>query len=887
MLRLPIMRTFPLRALQKSSRKHLKLGLCLCTLLLSLPLVSQVVPAEGPVSRLELSRPVRSWEFLPVVGTKAALFGNEAGRMEAWVYPLKILRGFHVTFHVAGRSVPAENLVRTIIVQPESATLVYADDDYSVRETFFVPVQEQGAAIVFEVTTSQPLEIEVGFIGDFQLQWPAALGGTFLQWNESQHAVVFGEEAKRFAALVGSPTAAGPALAYQTNFSTKEETSFRLGVTPSGRDTKLVVLAGSTEGFANAQQAYARITSKYRELLLDSQRYYAEYLTRTVQLTLPDPQLQQAYDWSRISLMQGLVTNPFLGTGLVAGYRTSGASQRPGFAWFFGRDSFWTSFALNSIGDFSTTRVALEFIAKFQRDDGKIPHEIAQGASFVNWFKDYPYGYASADATPLYIIAVNDYVVRSGDIEFAKQHWDSLWKAYEFLRSTYDPEKIPQNFGFGHGWVEGGPLLPVKAEFYQAGLGLEALQSLGSLARLTGKSDRQAELEAAFKGRLPRLDQTFWSPKIDAYAFALDQQSQRIDEISVLTTVPMWFGLPGQQKSVTTLRHLAEADHQSDWGMRIISNRSSIYNGSGYHFGSVWPLFTGWASVAEYRYHQQHSAYQNLRANALLALDGSLGHVAEVLSGDFYQPLSTNSPHQIWSAAMVVSPLLRGLFGLETSAPTNTLHFAPHVPANWQDFSIDNIPIGTTVVSLHYHKEVGTISIEARRTGGSDCWLDLSPAFSPLAQVSSIELTQLGKPPRNVAVPQASRTDNDQHVAVRIPLGQGKNQISLHLKNDFAITYDNALPPLGSSSEGLRVVSESWNPEHTQLKLAVSGIPGKSYSMFVWNPSQIAAIRGGRLLRDVTGKTAQLVVDLPRATSTDSSAPYVHADVVIEFAKQR
>jgi glycogen debranching enzyme len=886
MLRLPLMRTFS-SASQKSLRTHLTFALVLSIPFFSLPLISQVVPAEGPVSHLELSRPVRSWEFLPVVGTKAALFGTESGQMEAWVYPLKILRNFHVTFHVAGRSVPAESLVRTIIVHPESATLVYADDDYSVRETLFVPIQEQGAAIIFEVATSQPLEIEVGFIGDFQLQWPAGLGGSFLQWIEAQHAVVFGEESKRFAALIGSPSAASPALAYQTNFSANEETSFRLGVTRTGRDTKIVILAGSTEGYTSAQQTYQHISSAYRDLLLDSQRYYAEYLKRTVQLTLPDPQLQQAYDWSRISMIQGLVTNPYLGTGLVAGYRTSGTSQRPGFAWFFGRDSFWTSFALNSVGDFSTTRVALEFIAKFQRDDGKIPHEIAQGASFVNWFKDYPYGYASADATPLYIIAVNDYVVRSGDVEFAKQHWDSVWKAYEFLRSTYDAHKIPQNFGFGHGWVEGGPLLPVKAEFYQAGLGVEALRSLANLARLTGKSEPQTELQAAFEEQLPKFNQTFWSAKAGAYAFALDKQNQRVDEISVLTAVPMWFGLTDQEKSVATLRHLADADHQADWGMRIISNRSPIYNGSGYHFGSVWPLFTGWASVAEYRYHQQFSAYENLRANALLALDGSLGHVAEVLSGDFYQPLSTNSPHQIWSAAMVISPLLRGLFGLDTSVPMSTLHFAPHVPANWQDFSIDNIPLGTAIVSLHYHKELDTISIDALRTGGSDCWLEFSPALSPLTEISSIELTQPGKSARSIAIPRVTQTDNDQHVSLRIPLAQGKNQVSLRLKNDFGLTYGNVLPPLGSASEGLRVISEAWNPGHTQLKLVVSAIPGRPYSIFVWNPSQIASIRGGNLLRDATGKTGELVIDLPQVNPALPSAPYVHGDVVIEFVKHR
>src|SRR5678809_979588 len=109
----------------------------------------------------------------------------------------------------------------------------------------------------------------------------------------------------------------------------------------------------------------------------------------------------------------------------VAGYRTSGESQRPGFAWYFGRDSFWSSLALNAEGDFANTKAALEFISRYQREDGKIPHEISQGASFVDWFKAYPYGFASADATPLYVIAFNDYVVQSGDIEFAKEKWGS------------------------------------------------------------------------------------------------------------------------------------------------------------------------------------------------------------------------------------------------------------------------------------------------------------------------------------------------------------------------------------------------------------------------------------------------------------------------------
>ncbi len=175
----------------------------------------------------ELSRTIRTWEFLPVVGTRAGLFGNEAGRFEAWVYPLKIFRDFHLTFHVGDRALPAESLARTLTVHPESASILYAGDSFRVRETLCVPVNEAGAIILLDVETEQPLEVEAGFIGDFQLEWPAALGGTYVNWDEKQRAVRLRRRgAKILLRLVGSPTAADAHLAYQTNYSSSDENSF-------------------------------------------------------------------------------------------------------------------------------------------------------------------------------------------------------------------------------------------------------------------------------------------------------------------------------------------------------------------------------------------------------------------------------------------------------------------------------------------------------------------------------------------------------------------------------------------------------------------------------------------------------------------------------------
>jgi hypothetical protein len=492
----------------------------------------------------------------------------------------------------------------------------------------------------------------------------------------------------------------------------------------------------------------------------------------------------------------------------------------------------------------------------------------------VNWFKDYPYGYVSADATPLYIIATNDYVSRSGDLDFARQKWDSLWKAYQFMHSTYDAQNFPQNFGFGHGWVEGGPLLPVKTEFYQSGLGLEALRALANLARLTGKDDVSKDLHDAFDRQKPAFNQTFWSPEKKAFAFALDQQNRRVDELSVLTTVPMWFGVTDEDKSQATIQQLADADLQTDWGTRIISNRSSLYNGSGYHFGSVWPLFTGWASVGEYRYHQPLPAYANLRSNALLALDGSLGHVTEVLSGDYYQPLSTSSPHQIWSAAMVVSPMLRGMLGLETDAQSHTVTFAPHVPADWRSFSLDNLRVGSTTVAMSYQRAPGLLTLEVKRTG-PDCTFEFKPAFSLRTGVTSVELNGRSLPFHVAA------TASDQHVTIKFPLTTATSTVRVRLKNDFGVSLSNVLPALGSASQGLRVLSETWNSARTQLTLSLSGLAGKTYELSIWNSSQVASVKGAKL---ATGQDlAKLVVDFPPADAES----YVHQDVVLNFARPR
>lgn len=843
--------------------------------------LSLVLPSAGDLlsqvtttgHQLELTRAARPWEFISALGTRGALLGNESGDFEAWVYPLKVLRNFQLRFRVEDQLIPAKAIVRSISVRPEATIITYAWDTFSVRETLFVPVREAGAVIQLEIDTTRPLQVDAAFERDFQLEWPGTMGGSDIEWNAALHAFSMTENQQKFTALVGSPSATDFHLEYVTNYTGSKENSLGFGTIPAGRSTKTIVIAASFDSLPPADVTYKKLAEHYPQLLNESASYYEDYLDKRVRLKLPDSDLQEAYEWAQVGVLQGLVTNPYLGTGLVAGYRVSGEDQRPGYAWFFGRDALWTSLGLDAEGDFATTKTALEFLKKYQRADGKITHEIAQGAAFVPWFKTMPYAYASADATPLFIIAANDYVLRSGDKAFAEAHWQSLWNAYQFIVSTYDAGTgLPRNEGVGHGWIEGGPLYPARTELYQAAVVVQALKSLSALAKLIGKADISTTLLAEFSRKQLLINQYFWLSEKSRFAFALDANGKPLDTLSVLGEVPMWFGLLDEDKAEPMISKLSDPDIQTDWGMRIIPSSTPKYDSAGYHSGTVWPLFTGWAAVGEYRYHDTFPAYANLRANSLLTFDGSLGHVSEVLAGSYYQTLATGSPQQVWSSSMVISAMLSGLFGIDTNGLENRVSLAPHIPADWQFFELENIRAGACAMDIRYKKTVDRMSFALTGVPGKSCNVELAPALSLHSKVIAVEMNGRALPFH------VTQNEHDQHVEIHLEGPDISGTVVIRLKDDFGLTLESALPALGSTNQGLRILSETWSPDKDKLTLMTSSAVEATYELNVWNSSEIRAVEGGMLVHAENGDDKLRVT-----TAATGSEPNATRMVVLHF----
>jgi hypothetical protein len=213
---------------------------------------------------------------------------------------------------------------------------------------------------------------------------------------------------------------------------------------------------------------------------------------------------------------------------------------------------------------------------------------------------------------------------------------------------------------------------------------------------------------------------------------------------------------------------------------------------------------------------------------------------------------------------MVISPLLRGLFGLQTDAATHSITLAPHLPADWSFFSIHNVRAGDITLDFKFHRTADEIILSIDSSEAAT--LDFSPAVSLRAKVIDADLNGKRVSFQNV------KNEFDQHLSVRTPLPSGKSTLRIRLHNDFGISYASSLPMLGNRSEGLRVTSESWSAD--ALTMNAEGIAGLQYELAILNPEQITSVEGAEV------RNGRLIVRIP----VSQGEGYVPQKVGIHFA---
>ncbi|MGC2297256.1 MAG: hypothetical protein WA476_00535 [Acidobacteriaceae bacterium] len=825
--------------------------------------VAQNSASPGLVLSTDAVLPAR---FAAAHGERALVMGYSGMGLEGWAYPFQLFRNYRVQFLPQGTdgAICGDTVLRRIEYRPDEIVRIYVGPDFEVREHLFVPLDRPGVILSYEVT-GRPADIRVTFLPVLDLMWPAGLGGQELRWVHSLNGYVISERSTGFRAVIASPQQA--AHSELVNSTLRQDLAQSMVLHPV--NGKAQVFAALEGGSAPEGSELQTLEQKEAELRAASRAHVKAVLQSGLQIHTPDPELNTALAWSKLALDQAWVCNDRIGCGSVGGYGPSRGMRRPQYAWFFGGDGLVATGAFLAMGETEKARSELEFILKYQnKTNGMIWHEISQSAGFLDWTGKYPYLYVHVDITFSFLTTLADYYSSTGDIDFIREHWEQIAAAYSYCESTVKAKTALPEIPPGK---EGGNEQDRMSE--DVGLSaawVGAAAAYQRLALATGHASDAAAAGDASEAARRAVAARYWDTKRNFWIAGYAQNgSVMTDERSHAELRGQGLFTPAQEDAA--LDRLASADFQTDWGTRSLSAKSPRYDPDLYSSGSVWALGTAEMSEAFWRDHRPGTAGPTWKSFLLWLQLDSLGHIHEVLAGNFFHPEVESVPEQTWSSAGFLHATVRGLLGLEVDAPEHKVTLAPHLDPRWDEVSIEQIAVGEARVSAKMEQKAGEMDVVLSATGGA-----VHVRFEPQIALGA-EGLHAALEDRNIAATVEGHAQ-DEHARVEIDVPAGVTvRCRIVYSGGIRVVAPVRRPAIGDSSEGLKLTGVHLDGHRLTLDADVAS--PEEASVEVETPWKIEGIQGGSAASLADGWTRVTFADVP----TSAQPTYVHRTLSVEL----
>lgn len=434
------------------------------------------------------------------------------------------------------------------------------------------------------------------------------------------------------------------------------------------------------------------------------------------------PRVRCDWDWLQVTYERSLVDLAALRfqPSSVKG-QSLPAAGLPWFMALFGRDSIITSLQTLPFTP-ELARATLLALAHRQgtrsddfreEDPGKIMHEARYGE--LTAFEERPHSpyYGSADATPLFVILLDEYELWSGDAKLVRELELEARAALRWIETYGDRdgdgylEYARRNHESGlenQCWKDSGDSIVFRDGSLAAlpratcelqGYAYDARMRGARLARAFWRDPELADrLESSAATLKRRFNRDFWLDDQGYFALAIDGEGRKVDSLTSNIGHLLWSGIVEKRKASAVVEHLLGPRLFSGWGVRTMAEGDAAYNPIGYHVGTVWPHDNSLIAWGLRRYGYAGEAAR-IAAGILDAARYFGGRLPEAFAG--YPRTMTEAPveyptacsPQAWAAGAPLL-LLRTMLGLEPAG--NHLAVAPHLPIGIGHLELLDVP---------------------------------------------------------------------------------------------------------------------------------------------------------------------------------------------------
>ncbi len=653
-----------------------------------------------------------------------------------WNHPIKLMDGFEVGILKDGGAWGL-NQAHTFTNYPFANKHQYSIKEVNLDITRwqFVPDKKEGLFIQFELENklSETNQFELAFIGipDLRPTWLGEEAGM----KNAQDEIYYKKDTKAFVckdknnswyALFGSDKKPNNQLDYLLDNAATGELTYTISLEANSSTTINFVVAGSYTSLEEAQTTYREVHGEYYAFAKAKKERYAA-LTQKTKLTIPDKDIQQAFEWLKYSSDWLIRDVPEIGRGVTAGI--------PDYPWWFGVDSEYALKGYMAIGQQEavySTIALLDSVSNALNGNGRIIHEISTNGKVFN-----P---GNINETPQFASLIWDIFRWNGDRDFLERYFPAIEKGLDWLLTERDANGNGFPDGFGMMEIHGLDSKMIDVAVYTQA----ALDDASKMAKIVGKEALATSYVQKAQWLKEKINEDFWSEAFESYADFIGTDAQAlhlIDEAIVradtlhkpwavtelkatrdrikanpsseprpfvlhhnwVVNTPMEMGIADPNKAKKALKTAERFVNPFGVFVTGIDRDESAGSDDGSfkgskqfsYTGAVMTLPTSVQVIAENNYGNPDQALnyiQRMTRSFSYALPGSMYEV----SPDY------GMITQAWTIYGYAVPIVEQFFGIQPDGANKTIYINPQMPSSWDKASIEHVKIGDTEISVFY-----------------------------------------------------------------------------------------------------------------------------------------------------------------------------------------